>query len=410
MQMKQIIDDPIGAWVNAESFINDGSPSGFGHHGTVAQEFWPENGKVFRLPVVGMDPSDKICRSGLPAPECLALAHHSATNYAYLCMHPQFYTQLSAHKSIIGATPGFVEARATSSIRTVWVIENGVPQSFVKLHFPDIIGRFSRRIPLYSWLASLENSRMIAGALSDAPEGFAFLPETGGAFLESDGRVGGFGHIERSLRPLPETPDRRILLPYFSLWAKDSRLPEDPPIIESLIFEFALDFSACMRLFVEPLLAGYRHLAFSVGLLPECNAQNVIWEFDTKKRNARVVHRDLMGLFKDLDFGLASYSQEYPLNAYHTIGLRVVTDTQLRRSFSFDFKLGQYVLEPLMNQFSRIFRLPIDQVRGAMKACSTAILQWPNEYFPGDGMAYGYPKQTDVGRDSYISLGDPIYR
>jgi len=171
----------------------------------------------------------------------------------------------------------------------------------------------------------------------------------------------------------------------------------------------AWSFAGVLDLVVRPLVEGYEFLALQVGMLPECNAQNVLLEVNPTTSATRVVHRDLMGFFKDLDFGLVGETDAFGMNRYHTIG-RSIGDTRMRRSFAFDFKLGEYVLDPLGREIAGIFNLTVEEVEAAVRDVIEASLRWPPAYFPADGLAYGYPRRSSVGRGAYVPIGKPRYR
>ena len=222
--------------------------------------------------------------------------------------------------------------------------------------------------------------------------------------------IEGFGHIERLIKPLPYRNNNCLILPYFSLWATESIRSSAGTVLRQVIDVFAFDYVSCLEHFVRPLIEGYKFLALDVGLIPECNAQNVLWEFDQESRTSRAVHRDLMGMFKDREFGMVKHADKYPLNTYHTIGDNRGTDTQERRSFAFDFKLSEYILDPLTQELASVFQKPLQKCREEARTYVSEIIQWPEGYFPRTGIAYGYPRESRVGRDRYVQLGYPKYR
>lgn len=405
------LDDPLLAWMHFESFVNDGSPSGFSHEANIPTDFRPSEGRNFDVTVFAVDEMS-ILRSG-PRMDFTELASSWDSRDRFLIVHPLALEMARLHPLLQGAPSFTISARATSSVRTVWILNDTRPVALVKLHVPRTIGRYVRDIRLHTWISSIENSHLLSHIVVHSelvcPPSFAFLSEGSGSYLECDGDARGFGHIERALTPTPASTGRNQLIPYFSLWSKDASNRELKPMLAVLIAKFGWSYEDVFARVIAPLFEGYAFLALRVGLIPECNAQNVLLEVDCISGSTRVVHRDLMGFFKDLDHGLLQDVAQFPMNGYHTIG-RGVADTELRRSFAFDFKLGQYVLDPLVHLIAGHFGIPVDKVAMDCKDLCRSMIRWPIGYFPPDGLQYGYPNQPLVGRSRYVSLDVPRYR
>ena len=404
---------PLHAWMRFESELNDGSPSGFGINSRILREYRPD-AQEFDLPVfLIFKPEDAIRNSSSCA---LRKVLNQSSDATPLFVHPQFIDRLSGHQKLKNCTITHLKARASSSVRTVWVLESGTPLAFVKMHFPATIGRFRRDMRLYGWLASLENSKLLAFSLANSnllpPDTFAILRETGGTFLEGDGITEGFGHIEREIIPFPPRTDaaKCPIIPFFSLWASEAKVGAKNTLLAKIILSTGITYEQLISLLLVPLLDGYNHSAIKVGLIPECNAQNILWEVDPSMKHCRVVHRDMMGFFKDITVGLAKDQDSFSSITYHTIGSEHCSDTKLRRSFAFDFKLSKYVIDPLVSIMSAVYDRSRLSIQSDIANISKCIIKWPPNYFPDDNMAYGYPNKRSVGRSSYVCIGNPLYR
>lgn len=413
LDLNFIFDHPILAWMFAESNLNDGSPSGFGVTGSVFQAYRPA-ADMFNLPVcLLLNPEDAI-RIGVHFSETEECPFNPEPVPLYI--HPQFFDRLCQHTVLRRSSVRYTTAKASSSVRTVWILEDGIPRSFVKMHFPEKIGRFRRDLKLYGWLASIENSRVLSSAIScstpDVPPGFGVLRETGGTFVEGDGVVEGFGHIERELTAYPRrtTKDVTALIPFFSLTAGAMSHGYDRTLLTKIVVEMGATYDHIVSSLIVPLIEGYEYCALQVGLIPECNAQNLLWELDGSLDTCRVVHRDLMGFFKDLDAGLVKDIDSSPLISYHSIGRNSYRDTKLRRSFAFDFKLAKYALDPLVELLAAHFARSSISVQADVRDIVKQSITWPDDYFPDDQLAYGYPNEERVNRDGYVSIGAPRYR
>lgn len=413
LDLSFIFEHPLLAWMFAEGNLNDGSPSGFGITHNILQAYRPD-ADTFKLPVCQLLKPEDAIRIGVHLSEPEGSQPRPAPVPIYI--HPQFFDSLWQHSVLRQSSVRYVTAKASSSVRTAWILEDGMPQSFVKMHFPEIIGRFRRDLKLYGWLASIENSKVISSAISasrpHAPSGFALLRETGGTFVEGDGVIEGFGHIERELTPYPRRADqnRAALIPFFSLSAGAMSQGHDRTLLTKIIVEMGATYDQVISSLIVPLLEGYEYCALQIGLIPECNAQNLLWEVDSSLRACRVVHRDLMGFFKDLDTGLVKDTDSSPLISYHSIGRNLYSDTKLRRSFAFDFKLAKYTLDPLVELLAAHFAKSPISVQADVRDIARQSIPWPDDYFPDDQLAYGYPNEERVNRGGYVSIGAPRYR
>lgn len=408
-----LFEQPLLAWMAAESYLNDGSPSGFGISNIVSREYQPE-ADSFNLPVCTLSRQEDAIRIGVRHFEPIGFLPRSPVVPLYI--HPQFFDRLRQHSKLAHSSVEYVAARASSSVRTAWILKDGTPSSFVKMHFPDTIGRFRRDLRLYGWLASIENSRAISCAIaatdSNIRSGFALLREIGGTFIEGDGNVEGFGHIERELTPYPRrnNKSRTPLIPLFSLTAKTRSDHKDQKLLVKVIVEMGASYDRIISSLIAPLIEGYEYCALQLGLIPECNAQNLLWEIDENLNACRIVHRDLMGFFKDLDIGLARDTETSPLISYHSIGQDFYSDTKLRRSFAFDFKLAKYALDPIVELLATHFNKSVASVQSDVRDIVKKLIIWPDNYFPENHLAYGYPKEQRVSRNDYVPIGTPRYR
>jgi hypothetical protein len=411
--LEYLCSRPLLAWMHFESEVNDGSPSGF-DIGQMVRSEYRSNAPEFDLPVYLIDNPENAIRIG--STSSLNQILNLSTNICPLCVHPQFIDRLSGHLKLCNYSILPVKAKASSSIRTAWILDRGAPVSFVKMHFPATIGRFQRGVRLYGWQASLENSRLLSYAITSSklipPDSFAILRETGGTFVEGDGIVEGFGHIEREVTPFPPRDNSKNypIIPFFSLWAGATTAGAKSTLLARIVADTKVSYELLLNQLITPLLEGYNYTAIEIGLIPECNAQNLLWEMDPLMKHSRVVHRDMMGFFKDLTIGLAKCQESFPSITYHTIGSEHCSDTKLRRSFAFDFKLTQYVIDPLVYVLSEVYDRPESEIQSDIVKMVKRLLKWPTDYFPDDNMAYGYPKEHTVSRSNYVCIGTPRYR
>lgn len=302
----------------------------------------------------------------------------------------------------------------TASGRTVLCFDDvsGEPTLFVKLHLPIEIGRFVRDLSLPKWLAGLENSKELRSLLPHMPQEFSFLFEGAGIYRESSSGQSGFGAIYRDFRPTPLIQTgRTLLVPVFALFAR-SGLPDDaPPFLKAVIDLLnSNDPTGCfLDQMVMPLIQSFQSLAARFGLIPEWNAQNVLFELNLDNGSVRLVARDHGDFFKDL----AHRDQKglhTQFSSYKTIDPQIDDDQFERRSFAFDFKLGEYVLRPLCVAFSEAFNRPSDRVLRMVRDRSRSSWRKFRDYFRDDGIWYRYPRKREVSRSVYEAVEDPPFR
>ena len=98
------------------------------------------------------------------------------------------------------------------------------------------------------------------------------------------------------------------------------------------------------------------------------------------------------------------------MSTYHELDQETSTDIHERRSFAFDFKLSTYIIKPLVDAVCKELNWNEVKIYNAIKDFVSSSIIWPQNYFPKDGFAYGYPKHNNVGRLNYIAIGRPLLR
>ncbi|WP_160050489.1 hypothetical protein [Nocardiopsis sp. FR4] len=376
-----------------EAYLNDGSPSGFVPSIGDVEYSASEGSKGIEIPFVSY-PRDLVTIVGR-LPEWLP----SDSSNVLVPVHP-----LAGHSDVLESPT--LRCVPTASVRTVAVLS---PESdvlgFLKLHFPGKIGRFSRDLYHFKWLASLEASAALEQA-SALAGGIYYLPEDYGWFCEP--RLGsstrGWGTLGRTIgADLLQQP----LIPAFSILAKTSRNPTYPLLTE---LRDRLDWTmdAAFENVIGKLIDSYVLLARDWGLLPECNAQNVLYSIGLNGSTCAPVFRDMGDLFKDMVIrrrrGLSCQ-----FTSYKTID-EDAPDLYERRSFSYDFKLGCYILAPMIAAIATVWSTnqnllicrSADRFRGKWIDASS--------YFRSADTWYSYPDVANVSRSSYVENLEPMFR
>lgn len=195
---------------------------------------------------------------------------------------------------------GAVRTQPTSSTRTL-LTENDyrvyIKTDLNKKHF-----RFVRRLQR----SSVEHSIAICSDLRnmcDTLENinfYAFLPESLGVVAQG-GDFEGSGVIFRETSPYPPASDKRVLIPYHSLYADDPNKSDDEPLLIQLIKFHSVSnpLNYFLSDIIAPLINAWTLLVSERGILPELHGQNALAEIDANLNLRRVVHRDFQGTYSD---------------------------------------------------------------------------------------------------------------
>ena len=411
MKLNSIRANPVGALIHLERYVNNGSPSGYlAEHATSEATAPASLFPFFDLPLIPVQAEHVIQYHSEAIPDSVK-SDDSAVAF-YPC-HPDMLDVIEGLIPVntrAAHTRRMLRVAPTASARTVYVIDDGF---YIKLHYPRDIGRFSRANPWHKWTSSFENcEELVAGIESGlAPQEFALLRETAGLLIGGhQGPQGGAGVIFREDRPFPSTRLTPII-PFFALFANDRIVPDDPPLFVQWLKDATRPLDFAMHALVEPLLECFRFQAIDCGLLPENNAQNLLLELDDDVSTTRIVHRDMMGTFKDLAMRRA-HGITRVLNPYHSVDYNDDPEECFRRrSFAYDFKTGEYVLKEIESLLAFFFSVPPDNFRAAVTGAFRRIVTQDVEaYFGSKSTWWAYAKEHPAGGRPYVQMKDPKYR
>jgi hypothetical protein len=394
----------LQCYLSLERYWNDGSPSGF--NTTVSSRYAPFSPEQsFPLPVHAFERTQCIQIGRLPFTWARSILAEGKTP---MPLHPDVASELTRQMQLSDTARQYPEVVPTASGRTVFCYSSEAEPHFIKLHYPRRLGRFKRDLSLGKWLSSLEISRELFLLQNQFPSCLAFLYESAGTFFEGPSGTPGFGVLYREFKPRP-LKDSLLLVPGFSLFSKNG-LPDDTrPLLIEWLCNSSSPFESFIKHFIRPALRSYIFLACENGLLPECNAQNILYELNLSTGETRFVIRDM-----------ASFSRDFTLRrrlglhdsfcSYKSIDEKYDLDFYQRRSLSYDFKFGEYLLRPLVETFARWMKVPLSTVIGAVR--EEARLAWSkfDDYFNPPERWYAYPAQEEVKRGNYIELKNPSFR
>jgi hypothetical protein len=376
MKLDEILSSPVASWLIMERLVNDGSPSGYSSKSTSVATRPSGGTNWFNLPFYpchclrldtvppGMTSSPQLPTSAFP-------------------VHPDLDPVTEGGLTVSDAKYAVRQVRVspTASGRTVAVIEGPQPGVHVKLHYPRLVGRYSRKLTAHAAAAALDTTRLLVDSRSQLPANLAFLPEATALLAPS-----GVAAILRSAVPHPGRPGRDALIPMFSLFSRDQRRPHEATLLDQLIETAPDPTEFVWAHLLHPVLEGWVHLALRLGLLAEWNAQNLLVELDGAGRLDRIVFRDLQGNHRDRE-RRPTWASALGSSAYRVLGADGESDRN-QRSWLYDFKLGQYVFDPLIASAARrgADACALQELirEGFGRHLDIAQLEW-REFFPTDG-------------------------
>ena len=412
MNLSDFARNPLGAFQYAERYVNDGSPSGF----TERQRSSPTTDPFgltpfFRLRAVKVVDNPPTVIGQVPE----LLPGEQDLGGDWFVVHPD----MAEHLTEVGVASRECENLTvvpTSSCRTVQVRAKGRPD-FIKLHY-GVLGRLHRELGADRVRAGVDVS-------SDVLRGVAggHLPERLGLFHESGGKVvtiptptrqQEIGLIWREGWPVARrAADIEYLVPLFSLWSID-RLHSCGPCLADLITRDVHGGNPAwaMEEVALPCVAVYFSLVTRMGYQLQTNAQNIVLAFDAGWRVVSIVIRDLNGTEKDLELRRAlRLPDTFASGGYQCLDRDADPEqTRIRRSFAFDFKLGEYVLSPLLDCLpgdDGAARRRTGLIREAVGAWAA---QLPPDYFPQDGCWYASERVAFHGQPPFTPRRAPRYR
>lgn len=412
MKFDELCRSPVAGFLQLERYANDESPSGFTISRTaLPTEFHPLGHQSdFELPIFGL-PRVSGVQIG-EVRDVLWTRPILDADELPCPIHPVVLEEITGKFALLANSQPRLRVRAspTSSGRTVWVpAETETMGVFIKLHFPRVLGRFERGIPLYKWIAASESARLLATHRDVLMPRVDYFYDFVQLFFFEGSGSSGFGTFFRRFPASFEPEGGRALIPSFSLFSRDRRQPEDPPLLWQILDRRRHSIETLMGELIAPLIESYVEMATNLGLIPEWNAQNLVLELDADGCLRRVCLRDMESLWKDLTVRRA---QNLPADfaTYHTLRRESDSDYFERRSFLFDFKFGEYVLRPICLSASQRLGVPPQSVLQAARDIGKAAWAAHPDYFSSADLWFRYQAAMEVSRETYEACRDPSFR
>lgn len=436
MKIEEFIANPIKAFIKAERYLNDGSPSGFSDKNTTSFQTCPRSAtRNFNLKQLKFE--GKIQEIG--DFDNIRISRDT------MFIHPDVLT----HKLLSGVN--YIEfndiiVAPTASGRTVLSIE-GDP-FFIKLAYPKCLGRLIRHMGSDKINSAIETTKHLIRAVESGKtnKSFAFLREDYGRIaylplpyneINSDDNIPNsniknglyeWGVIFREYTPFPYIDKREHLIPFFALFGQEYDpstqsilVNQDKPLVIQLFEKQKnIDFEEyLLEKILYPLLDTYFDALLLAGIELEAHAQNMLISIDNDYQICRIICRDLESAGRDatlMDFlgipydKITEYKYNYLSNKDED---QKYPKWQITHSFMFDFKLGEYIISPLLEKCKEyIPYLDIENICNHIKVYNKKYIdKLPNNFFPSDWCTYANRNFEQEGsKREYIWHSNPKYR
>ncbi|MDE6058775.1 MAG: hypothetical protein K2G44_01895 [Clostridia bacterium] len=433
MKIEEYERDSIAAYIKAERYVNDGSPSRFSQNTT---KIGAPTSAIGGFDVVLAElPKDIFCRDvgdeqcGLPKGTML--------------IHPDMMDNpILRDVGIKQCGKEFVYP--TASGRTVFDADD---KRFYKLAYLNYLGRIIRHMEYNRLMSAKEATDLLVRVATDnrANKRFSLLKEDCGrvAFLPIDPKTVDpslkipqqcidsglyeWGVLFREFNPYPYVKEKEYLVPFFSLFGGEykpetNEFSKDHEIFISQIFK--KQSKSLERFLLDELLFPLYNTYFDCLLLGgvelEAHAQNMLVTLNKDYQIKRIVCRDLesagrdMDLIKYLNIDYATTITDYKCNYRKPKDPDQKYDKYtITHSFMFDFKLGEYIVTPMLEKLKQIYpSMNIAQITEELKDFNRQFIKLlPLGFFPPDWCHYENINFEETGKPRvYIWQDNPKYR
>lgn len=379
MKLKKLINSPDEGLNYIERYVNDGSPTGFTWKNTTSEKTRPRSlidaFSLYKMPV-----QQKYIEFGLP---------NQIIKGDYIYLHPDMY-KVYSDKNIIVAKE--FKVIPTASARTVRLFNGNQYWGYLKLHYNGIIDRVIRTINEDYCSQSIIVSNMLEEIIrNDENEDWGFYREPYAMLAEVNNKDRDkIGMVYRENKPIVQK-DIDIIVPFFGLWSKDFLYPNDDVLLVQILNECCgSQVDWVVEKIVEPLIRNYFSLLINYGFQPECHGQNLLIGLTKDLTQTVIIFRDLESLDIDITWReTRGFKDNFPFYPHKCLE-RHQYNYQMKHSFMYDYKIGEYILSPIEHFLKINYGFPVKKFRDIVKDIANSyILKLPYDFFPHN-MWYGY--------------------
>lgn len=401
---KQSVSNDIlhRAFISAENWWNEGTRtySKQAKVSEIAPQYQPGYAAAFfELPTFWVDKNQVIITTAHPDPKIAK--KYLKRDSVILPVHPEIIDDDIPHLQEIRKNPApCLKAVPTSSSRSVIIDDIEVNFHSDKLNLPRKISRYYRNLGPKTIAHSVTLSKDLEHLHFNK---FAYLPETIGVAFPTVNDQRGWGFIVREVVPRPVVSDKRLLIPFFALYADNPVIPNGDPLLISLIKsskENPKNYILNRILFplIESFIIGIKQR----GILMELHGQNTLLEVNSKLLPTRIVHRDLDNF---VDCGIR---KSRGLSCENLHPDQNITPNELEPlgspySLIYDSSIGHHLLDYLASMMEKYFSISPEELQKECKKFFKRKFPDYNKYFPST-IYYYADKPIDPSRPNDFPL------
>lgn len=381
MLLEQIVEHPDSSLLYMERYLNDGSPSGFTYKNQTSYNTSPSGkNKYFYLDIVCCE-NNLIERIGKTPCFIQGIP---------IFIHPDMSALLS--KKGILTKKSSIKVAPTSSSRTVKLLDY---PGYIKLNYDGIIGRINRKLTDRHVYASIDMTSLLEKALMHSRYAkLLFYKESYGIIYRNSEKEINMGMVYREEKPSGiNAQTTNCIIPMFSLFAKDESALDKQLIIQLIEKSKKDPIEYVVNDLIFNIIDNYFNLLLNEGIQPEWHAQNLLIGIDKNFSISSIIMRDLESI--DIDqtlqqsLGINHKFKSYPYKHLNNDQYNY----QIKHSFMYDFKIGEYIFKPLINCISKHFNLDVAYIEKEIKIyAENYIRKLPADFFPENGVWYSFDK------------------
>jgi hypothetical protein len=396
-----------------ERYVNDGSPSGFSDKITSSE---PTKAKSIndRFYLIGLSFNDKVHVQDYGEKPAFA-------DKWQMLAHPDMIYKPENNLLFANCTNFDLKdivVAPTSSIRTVKALDkNGW---FIKLHYDGLIGRVDRKIGKNQAISAVKVSKIIETAIDkgNLSEKFYIQREPFARVVDlqdENEQPYEWGIVLREPFVYPQNYRVKFLIPAFSLFSKDPKNPKHKSILTQLIEKQSKGIEDFLfEDLIAPVFGSYFELLLNCGLQLECHAQNTLFAIDENFKMLGMVAKDMESIDKDIslmaDLGISQNIETLNFKCLRKSDYNY----QIMHSFMFDFKLGEYLISPIIDDVIKNFpdfnsKYFIEKIKDFNH---TFITKLPEDFFPAYNEWYSDKKEIRdrIQKKEYVINKKPKFR
>ena len=399
-----LLQNNLNDYLHLERYVNRGSPSGFSFEYTTSQNTMPRS-LVDNFSLYGINFTADVS-SEIYGEQLSILSKYD------MIVHPDMIEEQEL-MPFIAYKDSFLKVKPTASGRTVRIIDEY--DYFLKMHYQRLLGRINRVLEKDHAISSIEVSSIISNQIDRRilPNFFYFMREISAKVVEIPfaGSKKDWGIVVREPLPYPNDGQIKFVIPCFSLFSKDIKRENDPTLLCQL-FELQNkkieDF--LFENLISPIMTCYFSTILNCGMQMDAQAQNTSIGIDENFQIVGIVFKDAESIDKDIPL-----IEKLGLNIqFKSNKFKCLTENEyyaILHSYFFDFKLGEYLITPIIEEAKLHYKFNEQSLIERIKEHNSFFInKLPLGFFPASWYNYAHVVLDRTKPRPWESHSNPKYR